>query len=73
MQKMLINSTIVDFVPKSTFKQSSKLVVAQNEIISGFMNTLGVVKNPCTFDKLTIKHALLTTIVCSMENFSSMK
>jgi hypothetical protein len=56
MQKMLINSTIIDFVLESTFKESSKLVVAQNEIISGFMNTLGVVKNPCTFDRLAIKH-----------------
>jgi hypothetical protein len=57
MQKMLINSTIIDFVLESIFKESSKLIVAQkNDIISGFMNTLGVVKNPCTFDRLAIKH-----------------
>jgi hypothetical protein len=56
MQKVLINSTIIDFVLESTFKESSKLVVTQNNIISGFMNTLGVVKNPSTFDRLAIKH-----------------
>ncbi len=73
MQRVLTYSTVVDFVLKSTFKQSSKLVVAQNEIINGFMSTLGVVKNPCTFDKLATKHALLITDVCSMENSSILR
>ncbi len=72
MQRVLTYS-IVDFFPKSKFKQNSKLVVAQKEIINGFMSTLGVVKNPCTSNKLATKHVLLTTNVCLMENSSSLR
>ncbi len=37
------------------------------------MSTLGDVKNPCTSSKLVIRHALLTSIVKSTKNNTSLR
>jgi len=67
MQKVLAD-LVVDFVLESINSWNSSLVVAQRKIINGFMSTLGDVKNPCTFAKLATKHALLTSILNSIES-----
>jgi len=47
--------------------------MTQNEIISGLKNSLGVVKNPYTFVKLAIKHALLIAVISSIDKYSLLK
>ncbi len=73
MQKALVERVVVHFVLQSINSQNSRLVVAQFFFINGFMLTLSDMKNPCTYAKLTIKHALLTTAVNFIENKTSLK
>jgi hypothetical protein len=67
LTKLFVDPTLVDLVLES------KLVMVQQEIISGFIKTLTSVKNPCSSTKLTTKHALLVTTINNVNIFSSMK
>jgi hypothetical protein len=67
LTKMFLDPTLVDLVLES------KSVTIQQEIISGFMNTLTIVKNPCSYMKLASKHALLVATINNVDTFSSMR
>ncbi len=72
MQKVMANLKALDFIPKSTSKQAS-LIVVWNEIISGLKESLGAMKNLYTFAKLVIKHALLIISISFVDNFSLLR
>jgi hypothetical protein len=67
LTKLFPNPTLVDLVLES------KLVMVQPKLIGGFMNTLIVVKNPCSSMKLATKHALLVAIINNVDTFSFMR
>jgi hypothetical protein len=67
LTKLFADPTLVDLVLKS------KLIMVQQEIISGFIKTLTSVKNPCSSTKLATKHALLVTTINNVNIFSSMR
>lgn len=72
MQEVMANLEALDFIPKSTSEQVS-LIMVQNEIISGLKKSLGVMKNPCTFAKLVIKHVLLTIAISFVDKSSFLR
>jgi len=67
LTKLFADPTLVDLVLES------KLIMVQQEIISGFIKTLTSVKNPCSSTKLATKHALLVTTINNVNIFSSMR
>ncbi len=66
MQKVMANLKALDFVPESTSKQAS-LIVVWNEIISGMKESLG------TFAKLVIRHVLLIVAISFVDKSSLLK
>ncbi len=72
VKKVMANLKALDFIPKSTSKQAS-LIVVWNEIISGLKESLGAMKNLYTFAKLATKHALLIAAISFVDKSSLLR
>jgi hypothetical protein len=73
MSKVFSTLSISNLFPKTTNIQAFKSIKVQNEIVVGSVKSLEEVKRPCSAAKLTTKHVLLTIVVSSNGQSTSLR